>query len=82
MKLFVGKVGDREIVGLGNCSVRIRERAEKFPQVFLRYPDRIEQWVLEERNGELHLGGLMAVNQRRCPRHTAGVRSEKPTSTC
>jgi hypothetical protein len=77
MKVFVGKVGDREIIGLGNCSVRIRERGGKIPQVFLRYPDRIEQWVLEERHGELHLGGLVAVNQRRCPQHTVEVRNEK-----
>lgn len=77
MRLFVGKVGDREIVGLDNCSVRIRERADGFPKVFLRYPDRIEQWVLEEHDGELHLGGLVAVNSRRCPKATVEVGHEQ-----
>jgi hypothetical protein len=76
MNPFIGKVGDRKIVGTDNCSVRIRERAGHIPLAFLRYPDRIEEWVLEERDGELHLGGLKAVNQRRCPIGTVEVEHE------
>jgi len=77
MKVFVGRVGDREIVGTDNCSVRIRERAGDIPLAYLRYSDRIEEWDLEEIEGELHLGGLRAVNQQRCPNGTVEVKDEK-----
>ena len=77
MKVFVGVVGSRKIIGIDHCSVRIRERVGSLPCVFLRYPDRIEEWVLEERDGELHLGGLVAANQRRWPENTVEVRHEE-----
>jgi len=77
MKLFVGKVGDREIVGTESCSFRVRERAGAFPRVFVRYPDRIEEWILEEKSGELHLGALVAVNMRGCPKNTVEVKCEQ-----
>jgi len=77
MMMFTGRVGDREIVGTESCSFRVRERAGRVPRVFIRRSDRIEEWILEERNGELHLGGLKAVNQRRFPKSTVEVSRER-----
>lgn len=75
--MFAGMVGDREIVGTENRSFRVRERAGAFPRVYVRHSDRIEEWVLEEKSGELHLGALVAVNTRRCPKHTVEVEREQ-----
>ena len=77
MKIFFGAVGKREIIGTENCSFRVRERSGEFPRVFIRYPDRIEEWVLEEKSGELHLGALVAVNMRGCPKNTVEVKCEQ-----